>query len=60
MHVGLRVDGRRPKELRKIEGKLGLIKQVDGSAYLEQGNTHVLVNVSGPREVTIFSKFKTI
>ena len=50
--IGLRVDGRRPQEFRKLEGKLSVIPQVDGSAFLQQGNTQVLVNISGPREVS--------
>lgn len=48
---GLRMDGRRPDELRKIRCKLGIFARSDGSAYIEQGNTKVLVAVYGPREV---------
>lgn len=48
---GLRVDGRRPNELRQIKCKLGVFSQPDGSAYLEQGNTKVLAAVYGPHEV---------
>ena len=48
--AGLRGDGRRPNELRRVHGRLGMLSHVDGSAYLEQGNTKVLVTVSGPRE----------
>jgi exosome complex component RRP41 len=48
---GLRVDGRRPEELRRIQCKLGVFKRADGSAYFEQGNTKVLASVYGPREV---------
>jgi hypothetical protein len=48
---GLRVDGRRPNELRQIRCKLGVFNQPDGSAYLEQGNTKVLAAVYGPHEV---------
>ncbi|KAF4522495.1 hypothetical protein B566_EDAN002580 [Ephemera danica] len=47
---GLRVDGRRPNELRQIRCKLGVFSQPDGSAYLEQGNTKVLAAVYGPHE----------
>jgi len=47
---GLRLDGRRPKELRKIECQLGVFTRVDGSAYYEQGNTKVFASVYGPRE----------
>lgn len=52
--VGLRLDGRRPHELRRIECSLGLLTQADGSAYLEQGNTKVLATVYGPHDVSIF------
>ncbi|XP_059485011.1 exosome complex component RRP41 [Neocloeon triangulifer] len=48
---GLRVDGRRPNELRQIRCKLGVFDQPDGSAYLEQGNTKVLAAVYGPHEI---------
>lgn len=49
---GLRVDGRRCDELRKIRCKLGILSsRADGSAYFEQGNTKVIATVYGPREV---------
>ncbi|XP_046681456.1 exosome complex component RRP41 [Homalodisca vitripennis] len=48
---GLRLDGRRANELRKIRCKLGVFEQPDGSAYLEQGNTKVLAAVYGPHQV---------
>ncbi|ORX52844.1 ribosomal protein S5 domain 2-like protein [Hesseltinella vesiculosa] len=47
---GLRVDGRRAQELRRIVAKTSVFSQSDGSAYLEQGNTKCLVAVYGPRE----------
>lgn len=47
---GLRLDGRRANELRRIRCKLGVFSQPDGSAYLEQGNTKVLVAVYGPHQ----------
>lgn len=47
---GLRLDGRRPNELRIIKCKLGVFTQPDGSAYLEQGNTKVLAAVYGPHQ----------
>lgn len=47
---GLRLDGRRCNELRKLKCRLGVFGQADGSAYLEQGNTKVLAAVYGPRE----------
>lgn len=49
---GLRFDGRRANELRKIRCKLGVFDQPDGSAYLEQGNTKVLAAVYGPHQVS--------
>lgn len=49
---GLRIDGRRAPELRKIKCQIGVLSsQADGSAYLEMGNTKVLVAVYGPHEV---------
>ena len=48
---GFRFDGRRPSELRQIHCKMGVYKQADGSAYIEQGNTKVLATVYGPHEV---------
>nr|CAG4650408.1 EOG090X0BHT [Sida crystallina] len=48
---GLRIDGRKPDELRRIRCSLGVFAQADGSAYLEQGNTKVLAAVYGPHEI---------
>ena len=47
---GLRSDGRRAGELRRIRCRQGVFGQADGSAYLEQGNTKVLAAVYGPHE----------
>ncbi|XP_022103385.1 exosome complex component RRP41-like [Acanthaster planci] len=49
---GFRVDGRRPHELRKIQCRMGVFRQADGSAYIEQGNTRALATVYGPHEAT--------
>ncbi|XP_030760050.1 exosome complex component RRP41 [Sitophilus oryzae] len=49
--VGLRLDGRRADELRRIRCKLGVFTQPDGSAYIEQGLTKVLAAVYGPHQV---------
>ena len=49
---GLRVDGRRPGEVRRLRCQLSAEPKADGSAYLEQGNTKVLVTVTGPHEVS--------
>lgn len=48
---GLRADGRRPEEVRKISCNLGVFEQADGSAYVEMGNTRVLAAVYGPHEI---------
>lgn len=48
---GLRIDGRKSNELRKICCKLGVFSQPEGSAYLEQGNTKVLAAVYGPHQI---------
>ena len=50
---GFRIDGRRSFELRRIQCKLGVFKQADGSAYIEQGNTKVLAAVYGPHEARV-------
>lgn len=47
---GLRLDGRRPHEVRKIRAALGALARADGSAYFEMGNTCVLAAVYGPRD----------
>lgn len=56
---GLRMDGRKSGELRRIRCNLGVFGQADGSAYLEQGNTKVLAAVYGPHEVRGALKSKT-
>lgn len=48
---GLRHDGRRPDELRPIKMQVGILKNADGSAYVEYGKTKVVAAVYGPREV---------
>jgi exosome complex component RRP41 len=47
---GLRIDGRRPDELRPLRIEAGVLKRPDGSAYLEWGNNRVLAGAYGPRE----------
>ena len=47
---GLRMDGRRPDQLRNIKIEAGVLKQADGSCYLEWGGNKVLAAVYGPRE----------
>lgn len=48
---GLRLDGRRSGELRRLRCRVGVFGQADGSAYFEQGNTKVLAAVYGPHEI---------
>lgn len=55
-----RLDGRRANELRRIQYKLGVFTQPDGSAYLEQGNTKVLVAVYGPHKVRSHTRLQFI
>jgi exosome complex component RRP41 len=47
---GLRIDGRRPDELRHIKIEAGVLENADGSAYVEFGKNKVLAAVYGPRE----------
>jgi len=66
---GLRADGRRAHELRRVEVRLGALAwsggsggggaaatAVDGAAYFAQGNTKVLAFVVGPRETKLRSQ----
>lgn len=48
--AGLRVDGRRHNELRRLQHRIGVVPNADGSAYMEQGLNKVLVIVQGPHE----------
>ena len=48
--AGLRLDGRRPNDIRSLKHNLSLVPTADGSAYLEQGFNKVLVMVHGPQE----------
>ncbi|KAK9892252.1 hypothetical protein WA026_019053 [Henosepilachna vigintioctopunctata] len=48
---GIRVDGRKPSEHRKIFLKTGIVAHAKGSAYIEQGNTKVVTSVFDPREI---------
>ena len=47
---GMRIDGRRPDELRPLKIEAGVLKRADGSAYVEWGENKVLAAVYGPRE----------
>ncbi|MBC7081795.1 MAG: exosome complex exonuclease Rrp41 [Thermoplasmatales archaeon] len=50
MKEGIRIDGRRPDELRKIKIEAGVLYRADGSCYIEWGGNKVLAAVYGPRE----------
>jgi exosome complex component RRP41 len=47
---GKRVDGREPKELRNFSMQVGVLKEADGSAYIEWGKNKILAGVFGPKE----------
>jgi exosome complex component RRP41 len=47
---GLRLDGRKPDQLRSVKLEVGVIPNADGSAYIEQGKNKILAGVYGPRE----------
>ncbi len=47
---GKRLDGRAFNELRPIKIEAGILKNADGSAYLEWGNNKVLAAIYGPKE----------
>ncbi|KAG2447822.1 hypothetical protein HYH02_007278 [Chlamydomonas schloesseri] len=55
---GLRLDGRRPRELRRINCQLDVLSNADGSAIFEMGNTKVLAAVFGPHAVTRRSELR--
>ena len=55
---GLRIDGRKPNELKRTVCKVGVFKEADGSAYLEHGNTKAICSVYGPHESTNRGKSK--
>ena len=48
---GLRLDGRKPEELRPIKIEVGILSNADGSAYVQQGKNKILAAVYGPREM---------
>ncbi|MBN1215176.1 MAG: exosome complex exonuclease Rrp41 [Candidatus Lokiarchaeota archaeon] len=48
---GLRLDGRGLTDLRPIKMEVNVIKNADGSAYIEWGNNKIFASVYGPREV---------
>ena len=48
---GIRCDGRKVDETRPIMIKAGVLKNADGSAYIEFGANKILCGVYGPRDV---------
>lgn len=48
---GLRLDGRRMDELRPIKIEVGILKNADGSAFIQFGKNKIMAAVYGPKEV---------
>ena len=48
---GIRCDGRKIDQTRRVEIKAGVLKNADGSAYIEFGDNKILAGVYGPRDV---------
>jgi len=48
---GIRCDGRKVDEIRKVTIKAGVLKNANGSAYIEFGDNKILAGVFGPRDV---------
>lgn len=48
---GLRTDGRKIDELRPVKIEAGILKNADGSAWIEFGRNKIMVAVYGPKEV---------
>lgn len=48
---GIRCDGRKVNEPRRIMIKAGVLKNANGSAYIEFGENKILAGVFGPRDV---------
>jgi len=48
---GLRLDGRKPDELKPIKIEVSVLSNADGSAYIEQGKNKILAAVFGPKEL---------
>ena len=50
----MRIDGRKPEQLRKVKIKTGYMKHADGSALIEAGDTRVVCAVSLEERVPPF------
>ncbi len=48
---GIRLDGRKPDELRPVKLEVGVLPNADGSAYVEHGKNKILAAAFGPREM---------
>src|SRR5574342_1191326 len=48
---GIRCDGRRIDQIRNVSIQVGVLKNADGSAYIEFGKNKILAGVFGPRDV---------
>ena len=48
---GIRCDGRKVNETRKVTIKAGVLRNANGSAYIEFGDNKILAGVFGPRDV---------
>ncbi|MFQ5941549.1 MAG: exosome complex exonuclease Rrp41 [Nitrososphaerales archaeon] len=48
---GIRTDGRKMDDLRPVTIEAGVLKNADGSAYIEFGKNKIMVAVYGPKEV---------
>ncbi len=51
MDNGVRIDGRKPDELRPVQMEIGVLKNAHGSAFVQWGKNKVLAGVYGPREM---------
>eukprot|EP01147_Barroeca_monosierra_P005023 gene5024-8752_t len=47
---GLRLDGRRANEIRRVQAVVGMFPHADGSSYFQQGDTKVVAIVNGPKQ----------
>jgi len=47
---GIRLDGRKWDELRPVKIEVGVLKNANGSAYIEFGKNKIIAAVYGPRE----------
>jgi exosome complex component RRP41 len=48
---GIRLDGRKIDELRPVKIEVGILKNADGSAYIQFGKNKIMAAVYGPKEV---------